>query len=52
MDYKGKTLKKETAIYLNIAIIDTNDAGVKSPTTELENLIFTVNTDNPPFCEL
>lgn len=24
MDYKGKTLKKETAIYLNIAIIDTN----------------------------
>ena len=28
------------------------DAGVKSPTTELENLIFTVNTDNPPFCEL
>jgi len=29
-----------------------NDAGVKSPTTELENLIFTVNTDNPPFCEL
>ena len=29
-----------------------HDAGVKSPTTELENLIFTVNTDNPPFCEL
>lgn len=28
------------------------DAGVKSPTTELENLIFTVNTDSPPFCEL
>lgn len=35
-----------------LMVNELHDAGVKSPTTELENLIFTVNTDNPPFCEL